>query len=52
VWPVELPGPQEMVVGADAVHDLLVGWLELLGHRRDIRSPGPSDSADLPVRTA
>ena len=46
VWPDELPGPQGMVVGADAVHDLLVGWLEMLGHRQGDRLPGSADPAD------
>jgi hypothetical protein len=35
-WPVELPGPTEMIVGADALHRVLVGWLELLGHRKTL----------------
>ena len=34
VWPVELPAPSGMVTGADAMHRLLVGWLEHLGHRQ------------------
>ena len=51
VWPVELPGPQEMVVGADALHRLLVGWLELLGHRRT-ETPGSGDPADVAARSA
>jgi uncharacterized membrane protein YvlD (DUF360 family) len=52
VWPTELPGPNEMVVGADAVHELLVGWLELLGHRQGDRSPVSADPADTAARTA
>jgi hypothetical protein len=51
VWPSEFPGPEEMVVGADAVHDLLVGWLELLGHRADV-SPRSGDRADPAARSA
>ncbi len=39
VWPVALPPPPERIVGADAVHRQLVGWLEHLGHRRDLRRP-------------
>jgi uncharacterized membrane protein YvlD (DUF360 family) len=39
VWPTELPAPDGMVVGADAVHDLLVSWLDGLGHRRDLPAP-------------
>jgi uncharacterized membrane protein YvlD (DUF360 family) len=54
VWPSELPGPARMVVGADAVHDLLVGWLELLGHRADLpaRTGHPADTADTAARSA
>ena len=52
VWPTELPGPKEMVVGADSVHELLVGWLELLGHRRGDRLPDSGHPADATVRTA
>jgi hypothetical protein len=36
VWPVELEGPEEMVVGADALHHVLVGMLEDLGHRSQL----------------
>ena len=52
VWPTELPGPEAMVVGADAVHRLLVGWLELLGHRRGERLPGSAGPAETAARTA
>ena len=52
VWPTELPGPKEMVVGADAVHELLVGWLELLGHRRGDASPVSAHPEDAAARTA
>ena len=52
VWPSELPGPERMVVGADAVHELLVGWLELLGHRRGDRPPGSGHAADTAARSA
>jgi hypothetical protein len=52
VWPDELPGPREMVVGADAVHELLVSWLELLGHRREAPSAGSGDPADVAARSA
>jgi uncharacterized membrane protein YvlD (DUF360 family) len=39
VWPRELPAPPDgMVVGADALHGVLVGWLEHLGHRTPDRS--------------
>ena len=33
VHPVDFAMPDEMVVGADALHRVLVGWLEELGHR-------------------
>jgi uncharacterized membrane protein YeaQ/YmgE (transglycosylase-associated protein family) len=33
VHPVDLEMPEEMVVGADALHRVLVGWLEGFGHR-------------------
>jgi uncharacterized membrane protein YvlD (DUF360 family) len=36
VWPADLPAPEGMVVGADSIHDLLVSWLEHLGHRHDL----------------
>lgn len=34
LWPAELSAPEEMIVGADRLHRVLVGWLEDLGHRR------------------
>jgi hypothetical protein len=39
VWPVDLPGPEAMVVGAHRLHALFVGWLEHLGHRRGLGQP-------------
>ncbi|GAA1774344.1 phage holin family protein [Nocardioides hankookensis] len=33
VHPVDFEMPEEMVVGADALHRVLVGWLEQVGHR-------------------
>lgn len=36
VWPIVLPSPDSMVVGADGVHRLCVAWLERLGHRSDL----------------
>jgi len=36
VHPTELPLPGPMVVGADAVHRVCVGWLEDLGHRQHL----------------
>lgn len=35
VWPAELEAPDDMVVGADTLHHVLVGWLEHLGHRTE-----------------
>ncbi len=47
VWPTELPYPEELVVGADALHDVLVGWLEQLGHRTDLPRKGvPTGDAE------
>ncbi|HSF97113.1 MAG TPA: phage holin family protein [Ornithinibacter sp.] len=43
VWPAEFPAPDELVVGADALHRVLVGWLEHLGHRRDLPGIVTSD---------
>lgn len=40
VWPSDLPPPPERLVGADAVHRLLVGWLEHLGHRSRVPAGG------------
>jgi hypothetical protein len=37
VHPVDFEMPAEMVVGADALHRVLVGWLEQLGHRTALR---------------
>jgi uncharacterized membrane protein YvlD (DUF360 family) len=36
VWPTAFDAPKEMIVGADAMHRALVGWLERLGHRRSL----------------
>jgi uncharacterized membrane protein YvlD (DUF360 family) len=44
VWPADLPAPTERIVGADAMHRQLVGWLEHLGHRRDLVNRDPSAS--------
>jgi hypothetical protein len=46
VWPDELPAPEGMVVGADALHDVLVGWLEHLGHRADVPRRGAAPQGD------
>lgn len=34
VHPADLPAPDGLVVGADTLHAVLVGWLDRLGHRR------------------
>lgn len=44
VWPSELPAPEGMVVGADALHEVLVGWLEHLGQRTDLPTADPRPS--------
>lgn len=36
VHPVDLAMPEDMVVGADALHRVLVGWLEQFGHRTEL----------------
>jgi hypothetical protein len=33
VYPADFDIPDEMIVGADSLHGVLVGWLEHLGHR-------------------
>lgn len=38
VWPTDLPEPEGPIVGADALHRVLVGWLEHLGHRSALPS--------------
>jgi uncharacterized membrane protein YvlD (DUF360 family) len=45
VWPRELPPPDGMVVGADAMHRVLVGWLEHLGQRGDLREAAADRAA-------
>lgn len=40
VWPADLPPPSGRIVGADAMHRQLVGWLEHLGHRQDLPARG------------
>ena len=45
VHPQDLELPEDMVIGADALHRVLVGWLEQLGHRADLRAPADG-SAD------
>lgn len=37
VYPSELTMPDELVLGADGLHRVLVGWLEELGHRASLR---------------
>lgn len=50
VHPTALRPPGEMVVGADALHRVLVGWLDDLGHRRDLRSRATPATATGPDR--
>jgi hypothetical protein len=42
VHPTELALPAPMVVGADAVHRVCVGWLEGLGHRQHLATKAAS----------
>jgi len=37
VHPASLRAPEGLIVGADAMHRTLVGWLEDLGHRQELR---------------
>lgn len=37
VHPVDFAMPDELVLGADGLHRVLVGWLEELGHRASMR---------------
>ncbi|MGB7820523.1 MAG: phage holin family protein [Ornithinibacter sp.] len=52
IWPVDLPAPPDRLVGADAVHRLLVSWLEHFGQRSEVPSTptrvteGSTDSDD------
>ena len=45
VHPVDLEMPREMVVGADALHRVLVGWLEQFGHRTGLPDELPDAGA-------
>ncbi|MEQ6901787.1 alkaline phosphatase family protein [Nocardioides sp. YIM 152588] len=38
VHPIGLPAPEQMIVGADELHRVLVGWLEDLGQRTELRA--------------
>jgi uncharacterized membrane protein YvlD (DUF360 family) len=40
VWPTEFKAPEEMIVGADAMHRQLVEWLVRLGHRKSLAMRG------------
>ncbi|MBB3044606.1 phage holin family protein [Nocardioides soli] len=42
VHPVDFAMPDEMVVGADALHRVLRGWLEQVGHRTALREESAS----------
>jgi hypothetical protein len=35
--------PEDMVIGADALHHVLVGWLEQSGHRADLATKETRD---------
>jgi hypothetical protein len=50
VHPTALQAPDGMVVGADALHRLLVQWLEQLGHRQSRRISAPQRLAAPPGR--
>jgi len=41
VWPIDLPAPSGMLVGADAVHRQLVAWLEHVGQRTTVPERSP-----------
>ncbi|MDH2414574.1 alkaline phosphatase family protein [Nocardioides sp. CER19] len=41
VHPVDLPLPDEMVVGAHELHRVFVGWLDKLGHRTNLTAKLP-----------
>jgi hypothetical protein len=43
VHPVDLELPTAMVVGADSLHQVLVGWLEAFGHRADLATKETRD---------
>ncbi len=47
VYPATFAGPAAPLVGAPAVHDLLVGWLAGLG-LREARAAGPAPTDDSP----
>ena len=47
VVPVDLPYPQERVVGADAMHVALRGMLRHLGHRKGVIEPGTEPSSGI-----
>lgn len=49
MWPDALPPPESMVVGADAMHRLLVGWLEHLGHRTALAPVAAASAAAAAV---
>ena len=48
VVPVDVPFPEERVVGADAMHVALRDILRHLGHRQDITEPGTEEAPALP----
>jgi len=51
IWPVDLPTPPDRLVGADAIHRLLVSWLVHLGQRGDVPgSPARATEGDTDDR--
>lgn len=44
VHPADLAMPDDMVVGADALHRVLVGWLEECGHRQELGDVATEDA--------
>ena len=49
LFPKELPLPDEPIVGAAHVHELLKGWRYLLGRQRPRHGARAGPAADVPV---
>jgi hypothetical protein len=47
VWPTDLPAPEGMIVGADAMHRQLVSWLEHVGQRRTVPARSPVEGSPV-----
>lgn len=47
IWP-ELVGMDGQLIGAESVHRQMVGWLEQLGHRRNLKGQLAANQASLP----